>query len=785
MPLSNTSPDYKNFLLQRNGYDASQYDLSDDGIITPKPTPEQPNTLPDLSPAPTQDINSIQSSGPQPKQTSVGGALLHSAEASAAPTAAGLGAAALTNAMMPWIVGSLGGAPETGGGSLLGLAVPIGMAIGASLGISHLQQPLLSDNFKQQLAAEQEQHPLASTIGGILPSTLAFNPFEGAMDVVPNAKNLGTLFTRGAKSLTGEEIASLRNMGINMGIQGGQDVYGQLNSGQPFNYGQLGLNLLGGATLNEPWGVGKLMFPTPKSTVKEQPGIDETQGPLAKVTQGPQLPNPDALMLNSPAIQLPDYQPSSDDIEQQQQQSIQAAQQNEQQQNANETFEQSIPQLGNDLSVDNNSAVRMEQQRDALQSIIDTEGETVARKAQAQAAITELQKNIDLAKGNLSLTQIPEPVIKTAPEATPAEIERGGNNQVGNKTTTGSYSSVVPAETAVQKALNNTTRYQEEPNDDLYLYRNASNEYKQAVNNLAARRGISLQEAMGIINPATGNEVLGEYNNRVAQVNPNRAQLDTPVHEIGHGYMEDLAGSSDKSDRDLYAAGLNIFGGDARMADEALAGKLGVEGVPRIDEQLHGSALMKFNSWFKDFVSRWKYNLGVSSDEDVIRHLSARQFHDAPYGTRPELLKYTGFQPGFGSMAGSRLWTATDDIKDKEGNLLVKNGSTVSENTLNKLGIDTRNKYQDKSSMLKPTPSAYNDLSPEDKLAYAKLHTDALEARINHEKNFTDESSDNLIDKEVALKKFEQDKMGAKFQSEPSEDLPQQRGHLYLKLLML
>ena len=511
--------------------------------------------------------------------------------------------------------------------------------------------------------------------------------------------------------------------------------------------------MAGGALLNEPWGVGKLLFP----------GHANAQPDQSQAVQ----PKPDIQGIQSPEMEM----------------GIANAQ--GAQQDANQQFEQSIPGLGDWKKTYENQVEDLEKQRDSLQATADDVNELVGRRTDALQQIADLRNKIELAKGQpltdeqgRVLAKPAEPTVLPV-ESTPAEQERGGTSEMPSKTTTGMYSSQVPAESAVEKAMNKTTRYQEEPavqeqtpvdDNDPLLLRNASPEYQDAVQQLAAKRGITLREAIGLTRPETGKEVLGAYNpeTRTAAINPNRAELDTPIHEGVHGYLDDLSTSANPKDRALYQRALAIFGGDKAHAEEALTGKLGVAGVPRIEEQLHGFGLRQFNSWFGDYIARWKNTLGVASNDDVIRHLSARYQHDAPYGTRSELnpqLRYTGFQPGFGAMEGQKLYTATDDIKDKDGNVLVPKDSTVSEKSLASKGVN----YQEHSNLLRPTDVGYNDLSPEDKRTYAQLHGDAMVARREHEEG-REGAADNLIDKELALKKFSEEK-GLRYQEEPSDDL--------------
>lgn len=804
MPLLNTTPDYKNFLLQKQGLDPYQYDMDDDGMVSPKVS-SQPGVGYNSEPVP-QDL-----SIPQAKPTtSIGGTLLHSAEASAIPTVTGLGFGALGAALAPATVG-------------LSLAVPLAAGlIGGYVG-EKLQQPLLSDAFKQQLQQEQEQNPVTSAIGGLIPSIAAFNPLKGLTELPGVAKSARKLALGrvGLSGLIDVEQAALANTGINMGVQGGINTAQQLISGQPFNVGQLGANVLGGAVLNSPNALGRRLFPhaynTPQAKPLENipspinPSVANTTGSqdakvFGAIPRGatvdedgnvtyPTVENTATTPINSATIQSElfnkahQYSPTPDEGQPDKfLDFLKAKQDLDSGKIALKEETQRIKEEASKLQdfMTQNQVPVSKPLDDAY--IKNAAGEETSIPTKDYTGITE-QDNTEVkneSPEDLAARQIEAKLArqnKPKYQEEPMQdwvrqemIDRGLNParilndiDIQNKSVRDAINSDPTLNEIQKQNLLKTGHTEINPDNDPYLLRNTSSAYQNAVQQLAARRGITLKEAKGLINPATNKEVLGSYQpvNREANVNPNRAELDTPVHEVSHGYLGDLLDSAKPADRAIAQRGLDIFGGNRDQAEEALAGKLGVAGVSRVDEQIGGSALRNFNSWWNDYKSRMKLNLGMGSDEDVIRHLSARTFHDAPYGSRGEL-SYTGFQPGFAGKEGGRLYTANQDINDSEGKLLVKKGSTMSEHTLEKLSI----KYQnDKSLLLKPTPISYNDLSPEDKKSYAKLHTDALTARVEHEKT-EGANSDDLIDKELALKKFEDEKFGAmQYQKEPEQNL--------------
>lgn len=691
-------PVFKAFALKASGYDPEAYDLQADGSVVPK-VKQQPSAISDATEPMESGIN-------KPKSTALQ-AGIHSAEANALPTVAGLGAAAST----PLVLGSLGLAPETGGLSLLGLLAPLITGGAAAYGASKLQSKMLPDSVTQQLAQEQQEHPIASGIGAFAPSLPFFNPITGAKNLPGIARAGAKAFSRGMPALTAEEAGGLLSTAANVGIAGGQDIYNQSQSNEPFNWAQLGLNVGGAGLLNTPTALGAKVFS----------GLHPEGESIATEPMG-----------NNKRRQLSWYgNPSENPIE------------------LPMGKTQDIGQAEQDLR--NADIEKANQYRQQMEEAGQPISENTIRLMAGKLLPSNISRN-EISPDELPITHN-------------ANVEKA-NNQVENESPED-----LEARNIEQKLSGNERyKYQEEStidDNDPRLLANAPESFKRAVYQLAARRGITLKEAAGLAKPS-GQEVAGVYksNTREAVVNPNKAGLDTPIHEVvGHGYIDDLAASTIASDRALAKKGIDIFGGDKAQAEEALASKLGVEGVPRLNDLIHGSAGRQFESWFKDFTARWKNNLGMANDADVVRHLSARSVYDAPRGSRGEIPKarYTGFQSGFGKMEGRRLFTANEDIKDENGTVMIPKDSTVSEDKLRSLGLM---KYSEKSELLKPTPLSYNDLSPEDKKAYAKLHTDALTARVDREKLGSEgERSNNLIDSELALKKFESDR-GMKYQEE-------------------
>lgn len=652
MPLPDTSPEFKAKVLTAGGYDPSKYSMDDDGNVS-----QIFDTSPSISTAhdPIEEPPII-STKPQQSSTAMQAAG-HSALASILPTGAGLGTGAL-------IAGAL--APETGGLSLLGLLAPLLAGGAASYGTSKLQSAVLPDDINKQLATEQEEHPIASAVGGLAPSLPFFNPIKGAAELPSLIRSGGKALSRGLPALTDAEQALLANTAANVGVAGGQDIASQLTSDKPFDWSQLGVNVAGAGLLNSPTKLGSKVFDNfgarprisdAQPTVSQADDIVTTKpAPVDYSTPSPlsgEAPNPTAGLMQNISTR-PELR-------------------NGPLKNVAERSDAMANYRGNE-EANQEDLARMEGEGGpSAPTTIEDAKELLAKSKEAQVA-----------ESSGGSTQ-PEPTREVYPpkELTDREIytPKGALYQ---------EESAPPAKTETNAQIESPPKVSDE--DVRLLLRNAPYDYKQKVLTLAAKRGISVHEAMNIVNPETGKQVLGaaEVGNRKQTLSISKAQLDTPIHETSHQYLDDLLKSSSDSDKKLAQRALDIFGGDRAKAEEALVSKLGVEGTKRASVDLYGGKLDKFNAWFDDFKSRWKNNLGLANDADTIRHLSARTFHDAPYGTRGELV---------GREKYSALVGQYKETKDPEQKFAIQSDIEKLKNENGGMPPKQETKYQEEPAM--------------------------------------------------------------------------------------
>ena len=250
MPLTT---EQKSWVLQQAGYDPNKFEL-DEASETIKPKViAQPTAGPDILTPKVEPTNSSLASG------------LKSFAASALPSiGSGLGAAA-----------GLAMAPSSGGLSLL---LPLLGGMGGGIATSAAQNAMMPEGLKQNLATAQQEHPIASFIGGL-----------GAMPLggfYPNPKNIATAAGAVPKLLTGlertaAEQAALVNSAAGAGIGAGTSVVEPLLQGHAPSAMDVLTGAALGATFNTPNRIGtRLGFHDP---LLQSSIIEQTRGNIVDV----------------------------------------------------------------------------------------------------------------------------------------------------------------------------------------------------------------------------------------------------------------------------------------------------------------------------------------------------------------------------------------------------------------------------------------------------------------------------------------------------------------------
>lgn len=222
--------------LIKQGYNPDEFDAIEEGdtvAIIPHIKVNPPANTP---------INAPENSNEAP--SALGSGLRHAATSvipAAGGFATGIGAAALSASPLELV-------PPPFGQILHGL-VTLGGGIAGSMATSALQDQVLPDSFKQQLALDQQVNPLASTTGSILGALPTLRPDVKALGGVGRVLR-GSLM-RG-ETLAGADIGNALNVGIGTGIGAGQSIYNDVSQDKPIDLSQLAINSAGGAVLNNP-----------------------------------------------------------------------------------------------------------------------------------------------------------------------------------------------------------------------------------------------------------------------------------------------------------------------------------------------------------------------------------------------------------------------------------------------------------------------------------------------------------------------------------------------------
>lgn len=746
----------KEATLKNAGLNSSEWDLEDNGDITPRSI--SPSPSPTVTPKPTMPGQS----------SSASGAFGRSALTSALPTATGLGGGALGGMGGAALAVSLGLAPETMGASLIPLVLGLGGAVGGSMLGEKVQEPLISPEFKQQQAEDISAHPIASTLGGFAPAALAFNPVKGLMNLPSTVKAGGRMLGLGEGAVTAGEKANLLNTALNVGTTAGQNIYGQLQGGQDFSPSSLLLNIGMASILNEPSAIGKMVGfhsgqdidrANLQSYKDEQNRVQALQEAQNTLTAKPES-NVDMAQLLMGDRRVPNMASSKQNAMKNYAEDVTAPESQLNNMEAEGGIVTPKPLTDFDRAELQKSQQDLQEQIKAKAELNRQEAAHLASENAGRAM--ELQKTLEenqAQKGSgmgVGLEVTPKPFELAKPGYEFQPDYSGGVEQANKEVATESTQDLAARKLEGNKGDKYSSESSLPPEDDKphpfdkLTWEQLPSEFKNKVMDLAHKRGISLEQARSIIDPKTGVEKLGVYSpsTREAKISSTIGRGDTGPHEIQHGFFQDLKDSPHKADNDLYNRGLAIYGGDEAKAEEALTSTIGGKTYERLTTN------NKFGQFFKDFISRWKNNLGMANDEDVIRHLSQRLVTDVPRGMRGEIPikpNYIGTQ--LGGATPLKLYNLLEDIKDSTGKVVHPKGSTVSEPILEKYGVKH---------------SSYSELDPRAKDEYARLHTEAMAARQEKEQNPKDSDvSNNLIDKELALKKFEEDH---KFSSDSTLD---------------
>lgn len=647
MPLS---PQQKTQLVQLHGLDPASWTASDDGsqLMNIATVTSQVVAPPVVQPAPTQQVS------PTP-QVSATGAFLKSA-IHAAPEAAGSGVGAGTG-----LAFGLGLAPETGGLSML---IPLATTLaGGYLGgkvVSSVQQAAEAKmpDYQAQLQQAEQQHPVASKLGQLSTIPLGGLNFNPANVVRASGGLAKMLLSEGGA--TPEEAANVLNVGAGAVLGG---VQSGLSGG---SVGDIAQNAAIGALFNDPNAIGKRLGFHP---VTQRPILDpDTYAQMLSQksdSTGEEIVNPTPSNVQ-PSI--PDVSSTSTGLPFSQ----------------GSVLKKRIPYLEN---------------TDTQPSELST--------MQAEGG---LDKDVIAAQKEDFNPESGQPYIGK-------ELDRNQEPQAGRLLT--------PAGKALQQHVADLqAKY---PGLDVSTI---PPEYLKAMSEqVSGLHGIETTPTEGITDqngqPVKGTALVGTQK---TSINPTLADAGTQPHEDFHHIFGTMPATTKaellnatKNEFDAFNASRVQAGQPAFTHEEYLATEMGYRTVSRL---LNASGETPLKQWWNDFKSGVKVKFGAEPTvEDLYRNNVYKLIHGksnvAAAGLHPGVSqnqedetspKFIGHQDDFsGKTSGFDLYNLQQPILDKDGKVLHSAGSTVSEGTLTKYGIQIPKHQEGEEGItkLKYSPNLY------------------------------------------------------------------------------
>lgn len=671
MPLQ---PFQRDWLIQQQGFDPSQYTLSDDeSEIIPKPT----NLQPALNPTPYQPKVE-----PQPKPGAVSAGITSFEENAFPSLISGVGAGtALTG------IGTI--LDATGVGAPVGIPLQILGTMAAGYGANRLarqvQRNFQSPQFQQEVAQGQAEHPIASTIGQLATLPLAgMNPSPG--NVVNAARAIPKILQ--GQSATADELSALLNTGIGAGLGVAQPLAESAVSGQPLPSARdLLLSAATGAVFSKPNPLGRMMGFHGGENVPNEPTADMLARIREQGNEGQQLsatpglnPNENLMAGQNVSQQTPGSRPKINDegdIEWQgktYKMTDSGLLRLAEDSNGMWNFKQGPENLSTELEQGNQAGegnVQSEIQQDIAEERRNQQTEQEAQTARnniQQANLARQQRELQIRQNQLeedianinqqqasSLTQ-PEVRPETGGQAFTQRVTKA-NRQVELQSPADLEARQLEARLSGQQK----PKYQEQSNIATPEEQNVAAELKAQglsgkltqkwltmAQKIGLLRNIAIQEDGTIINTDNNKPVAGQTLARqglqevISKINPKLAGADTPYHEEFHSYINDLRQSPRARDRAI----VEKYDALTKTNPDYLAWKTkrdnaGLEsGVEEYQATNAGAESIRraianespWRKWWNDLSSYSKTRFGENGTmEDFQRILHYKLLHDPSF----------------------------------------------------------------------------------------------------------------------------------------------------------
>lgn len=257
-----------------------------------------------------------------------------------------------------------------------------------------------------------------------------------------------------------------------------------------------------------------------------------------------------------------------------------------------------------------------------------------------------------------------------------------------------------PLKTAADKAaIGDESLYQAQSVETLLSDNPDFQKYSQ---DMANKLGISLEEVRNL-KDKDGNHVAGIswIKDRIAQWNPDKAGIDTGLHEIAHIFARDLKNSNPE----LYKKGVEIFG-----SEEALIEATGLRASEIAKAKIENSWKNRAVNWLKDFWSSIKHKFGSASETDIARIFSREMLKAAEANPQPKEVATSPRAKFIGGFTNPKtgkefkMYNLLQDVTNPKTGEAHTKDSTVGQRTIEESGIQVTEDvpvYQKVSSLLK------------------------------------------------------------------------------------
>lgn len=537
-------------------------------------------------------------------------------KSSLVPSAASLGTSA----------GVLRGLSTVAPHPLVKIPAAIGSGLFASWAASKLQEKTLQSSMSPEAYAARglrqqaasEQHPIANVAGTIIPSFMAFGPY--GLDKVASGLMKLPKQAVGAKALLEGEKTALAGAGLNTGLAGGSEAIREKISGEEIDPLKIATaSIIGGVLQNQPWGVGRRMFPSlqpptvtpikPKVLPAEKPPV-VVEEPLAKAFDPETLPPKEIIT----ELQGKEVKPSLETVLKTGEPPNRPATEPDINPDPTEKFYQ-----GDDINYSKawlSPEAKIKNVKDhepgafEIAKLPQTTDVNINTHHLLNIGWTRVTRgrNVIHFEGNPNNAQMRE-LKNLAIEEGKMLIEDGGK---------------------VIFDPENNLNYQPESPQSKTSKPPLTPELYEASKPLAAKRAVELSRVPEIISKATDQPVRGEAipDARKAIVT-DIATTDTPAHEISHVLLEDMGKSKLQADRDFYNRGIKLAGSKENL----------VEASGLRYEEINNKPL---RAWFEDLGSNIKRLTRVAeSSKDYERILARKLRDDRPYSESLEYIKNT------------------------------------------------------------------------------------------------------------------------------------------------